>query len=571
VMASSRKSDASPQRLVGADGLARAVALEGADLIFGVLGEANLEFVERVAEEQGVRYIAARHDAAAVGMADGYARASGRPGVCTVTEGAGLTQTCTPLTEARAAGSPLVLVAGDERRGAGSDCREGSRELLALATAGAHRRVGSIDSLAHDVRLAFHYARAQHSPIVLSVPLDIQRAPLPAGWEYVPARFGGQRSQRPAPDPERVAIVADLVRRAKRPLILAGRGAVSTGARDALAALGNKIGAALGTTLLAKDFFRDQPFDIGIVGGFSNPISAKIAASADLVLAFGASLNPWTTARGELFRDATIVQVGIRPDSFDPMVAETILGDARATAIALRDELQNGEALAGLRSDPLWKSLDEFEPFDERDFVREAGSADPREVARVLDECLPHDGPLVIGVGHFEAFPAMHVSVRDPDDLILPWALGATGSALAMGIGAAFARPVATTVAIEGDGSLMMSLGELETAVRVGAPLLLIVMDDRAYGAETYLLENRGLNPRISFFEPVDFVRVAEALGVHAYRAETAEELRVILPTALAGPRPALVQVLVNQSVRDHQGMEAAFESVQFGSNVVHG
>jgi thiamine pyrophosphate-dependent acetolactate synthase large subunit-like protein len=144
--------------------------------------------------------------------------------------------------------------------------------------------------------------------------------------------------------------------------------------------------------------------------------------------------------------------------------------------------------------------------------------------------------------------------------VILPWGFGIAGCALAVAIGASVARSNETTVLIEGDGSLMMSLGELETAVRIKARLVVVVMDDSSYSSETYLLERRGLDPKLSLFDPVDFSAVSAALGIASYRARSAEELQNLLPEALEGALPALVHVTIDKSVRHEEKFRAIFD-----------
>jgi thiamine pyrophosphate-dependent acetolactate synthase large subunit-like protein len=150
-------------------------------------------------------------------------------------------------------------------------------------------------------------------------------------------------------------------------------------------------------------------------------------------------------------------------------------------------------------------------------------------------------------------YPTIHMGVQDPGDLFLPWEFGPIGQAVPYGLGVAVARPDQTTVVFEGDGSLMMSLAELETAARHDIPLLVIVLDDGAFGAETYVMEEAGIDPTLSFFENPDFAAVARALGLEAYSAATAEELREILPLALPVRKPTLIRVAIGHGVWHHE------------------
>jgi acetolactate synthase I/II/III large subunit len=540
---------AAPPR-TGAEALADAVAAEGTEVVFGVLGDGNLHWVPRLVERHGARYVAARHEAAAVAMADGYARASGRPGVCTVTQGPGLTQTGTTLTESRRGRTPVVLIAGDTSRGFHDHAQDIAQEPFALATAGAYRGVGHPGTLAKDVAEAFRHARLGHGPIVLSVPLDAQVAPVPEGWSYMPSMRGLAPAQRPAPDPERVAAVAGLLAEAERPVVLAGRGAVHAGVREPLLALADRLGAVLTTSLQAKGWFRDEPFDLGIAGGFSHDLAREVLGQADLVLAVGARLNRFTVAHGSLFPQAALVQVDRDPAAIGHTapVDDAIVADARSAVLALLDALPAGTR-TGLRTEDLRARIAGFDRMAGVEFAPPGDGADPREVALVCDELLPPGRIVLMGTGHYNGLPAIHVGVDDPLDLVLPWSFGAVGIALPTGIGAAIARPDRTTVVFEGDGGLMMSLTELDTAVRARAPVLVVVLDDGAYGAETYMLRKHGMDDALSLFDNPDIAGVARALGMDAWEADDAAGVRVALDEALPLRGPALLRVRLNPEV----------------------
>ncbi len=540
---------AAPVR-TGAEALAAAVAAEGTEVVFGVLGDGNLHWVPPLVERHGVRYVAVRHEAAAVAMADGYARATGRPGVCTTTQGPGLTQTATTLTEARRARSPVVLISGDTKRGFHDHAQDIAQEPFALATAGAYRGAGLPETLAKDVGESFRHVRLGRGPIVLGVPLDVQTGTVGEDWSYVPSAAMVPPPQRAQPDPERVAAVAELLSEARRPVLLAGRGAVHAGARDELLALAERIGAVLTTSLQAKGWFAGEPWDLGIAGGFSHDLCREVLGQADLVLAVGARLNRFTVAHGSLFPQAALVQVDADPEAIGHTAAfdDAIVADARATAAALLGALGPGRA-RGLRDEELLGRIAAFDPRAGLSFAPPGAGADPQEVALICDELLPRGRCVLMGTGHYNGYPAIHVGVDDPLDLVLPWAFGSVGVALPMAIGVAVARPDRTTVVFEGDGGLMMSLTELDTAVRARVPLLVVVLDDSAYGAEVYMLRKHGLDPSLSQFENPDIAAVARALGMTAYSAEDADGVRAALEDALPLRGLTLLRVGLNRDV----------------------
>ena len=555
------------------DAIADAIAAEGTEVVFGVLGDGNMYFMPRLVDHHGVRFVSARHEAAAVSMADGYFRATGRPGICTVTHGPGLTQTGTPLTAARLNRSGVLLIAGDTPPAFRHHGQNIDQQPFAMATAGAFQPARSPVTLAEDIQLAWRHVRLGHGPIVFNVAIDLQRSELPDDWRYTPSSTVVAPTQARPPEPAALERVAELLRRAERPVIVAGRGAVRADAREALIALADSTGALLSTTLLAKGWFAGHPYDLGIAGGFSHPVAMEALAQADLVLAFGASLNLFTVSHGTLFPRAQVVQVEVDPGAVGHTTAVDValLGDARLVAegllAAVGSDAGSGAdpgstragASRGLRSPELAARLDGYDPLaeEERDPVVPGDGADPRDIARVCDELLPRGRVVLVGIGHYSGYQAMYVGVDHPDDLILPWQLGSVGLGLPTALGAAVARPDQTVVVFEGDGGLMMSLQELETAARCKIPLLVIVLDDAAYGAESHMMRRHGLDPSLSFFDNPDFPAVARSLGLRAWNAETADELRVALGEALPLQGPSLIRVNLSRSVVHHQVFKA--------------
>jgi len=529
--------------VTGARAVADALAAEGTEVVFGVLGDGNMHMVAHLVEDHGARYVATRHEAAAVAMADGYARSTGRPGVATVTQGPGLTNAATALTEARRARSPVLLLSGETARGFHDHIQDIDQQPFALATAGAYQAVGTPASLAKDVGDAFRHVRLGLGPTVLAVPTDLQRDEMPPDWSYPPADVVAP--QRVPPDPAALAAAAELVAAAERPIVIAGRGAVLSGAREELLALAGRIGAPVATSLQAKGWFRDDPFDLGIAGGFSHEPAREVFAQADLVVAFGAALNRFTASHNGLFPQAKVVQVALERGSVGHTVRvdAAVLADARLTAAALLDA---GPERTGLRTPALAQRLAGFERYPE---FTEGNGVDPRQAAAICDRLLPADRCMLLGTGHFNGYPAVEVGVPDPRDLVLPWAFGSVGVALPTALGVSLARPDRTVVVFEGDGGLMMSLPELETAARERIPVVVVVLDDGAYGAETYMMEKAGLDPALSLFDNPDLAEVARVLGARGLEATTAEELEAALADLGPVDGPVLVRVRVDRSV----------------------
>src|SRR4051794_37479313 len=431
----------------------------------------------------GARLHLARHEGGATAMADGWARVTGRTGVVSVHQGPGLTNTLTGLAEAAKSRTPLLVLAADTPATAlRSNFRIDQAGLVESVGAGVDRLHGA-DTACADAARAWATAARERRPVVLMLPLDVQALPAPAADEPAPP----PEIALPVPPPEALDAAAALIAAAERPVIVAGRGAAVAGARDELEALGARAGALLATSAPAHGLFAGLPYALGISGGFATPLAAELLPTADVVVAAGARLNHWTTRHGQLLAPgARIVQIDLEPDAIGAHHAPEIalLGDVRAAARGLAERVPEragwrAPELADAIASRRWRD----EPYDD---APPAGHIDPRTLTRALADLLPEQRTVAIDSGHFMGWPAMELPVPDARSWVFSNGFQAIGLGLATAIGAALARPEQLTVAAVGDGGLLMSAPELETAARLSPHLLIVVYDDAAYGAEVH-------------------------------------------------------------------------------------
>ena len=313
-----------------AEAVGRALAALGVDAVFGLLGSGNLT-VTNALRDAGVPFYAARHEGGAICMTDGYARVSGRLAACSVHQGPGLTNAITGLTEAAKSRTPLLVLAADVPAAAlRSNFRIDQAGLVEAVGAVAERVHGPATAMA-DVARAVRRARIERRAVVLMLPLDVQAA------ECDPSLPPPLPPLAP-PQPGSIDTLASFLADAERPAIIAGRGAVLAGAGPALRRLGELTGAVLATSAVANGLFAGDPFAVGIAGGFSSPLAARLLGEADAVVAFGAALNQWTTRHGTLIGpDARVAQVDLDADALGAHrpIELGVIGDARATAEAL--------------------------------------------------------------------------------------------------------------------------------------------------------------------------------------------------------------------------------------------
>lgn len=528
---------------------------------FGVVGSGNLVVTNALCAG-GARFHAARHEGGAICMADGYARVSGRVGVCSVHQGPGLTNAMTGLAEAAKARTPLLVLAGDSPPAALRSNFRIDQHGLVESVGAIAERIHSPASAAADALRALRRAEAERRPVVLMLPIDMQVLPaVDAGaWQRL-----APPPLPPRPADAAVAAAADLLVDARAPVLIAGRGAVLSDARESLAALAERCGALLATSAMAHGLFAGLPCDLRISGGFSSPYAAELLAQADVVLAFGATLNHWTTRHGALIGpEARLVQVDLDASAIGahrpPDLA--VVADVAAAARALGDELARRA-----HRPQTWRTPQLAEQIERRRWRDEPyadaapeGRIDPRTLSIALEQMLPPDRTVAVDSGHFLGFPAEYLSVPDARSWVFPNAFQSVGLGLGCAIGAAVARPERLTVAAVGDGGLFMALEELETAVRLGLKLLVVAYDDAAYGAEVHHFAALGHATDVVRFPDADLAALARAAGAQAVTVREVGELAAIESWLAAPDGPLVVDAKVDPGVCD-AWLEEAFRA----------
>jgi thiamine pyrophosphate-dependent acetolactate synthase large subunit-like protein len=514
-----------------ADVVGATLAALGADHVFGVVGSGNFH-VTNALVAHGARFVATRHEAGAATAADAYARVSGRAAVVTVHQGCGLTNAMTGIAEAAKSRTPMVVLAAEPAATALRSNFRVDQDALARAVGAASDRIHGADSAVADTARAWYRAVGERRTVVLNLPLDRQAAPAEPA---VPP--DALSVHRPRASDEAVAAVADLLARAERPVFIAGRGALD--ARAEVERLAAACGALLATSAVAKGLFAGSDWSVDVSGGFATPLAAELIASADLVVAWGASLNMWTTRHGTLVGSrATVVQVDVDPDALGAhhRVDLGITGDVRHSADAIRAALprettgyRTDAVRARLRAEGRWRDV-AYE--DDGDSSR----IDPRTVTIALDDMLPRERVVAVDSGNFMGYPSMFLSVPDHRGFCFTQAFQSVGLGLASAIGAALATPSRLPVAACGDGGFLMSIAELDTVRRLGLGMLIVVYDDNAYGAEVHHFGPHGYPLSTVVFPDTDLAAIARG---HGCAAVTVRQPADLAPVAawVAGPR----------------------------------
>jgi thiamine pyrophosphate-dependent acetolactate synthase large subunit-like protein len=385
------------------EALAQAFAAEGVDAHFTLMGDGNMHWATAMKNLDGMTSFSARHEHCACAMAMGYHLATGKVGVASVTCGPGFTQIATALTVAARGRVPLVVFAGEAPINAKWYNQAFDQPPLAAATGAHYVSAHSPQRMYQYVREAFYVARHERKPVVLGVPYDLQKQPLPDLGEYQPSSTVLPATGPIPAEARQIDALVEKLAQARCPIILAGRGVMRAGAAADVEELAEQSGALLATTLLARGMFDHNPFSIGIAGGFARDIAHEVGARADLVVAIGTSLNYYTVDGGNLFPNAEMVQIDTEPVGLrNGMKAADLYlrADAKLAAAAVLEALRaRGKTNAGIRSAELARRIRD-EPADAAQFAIEPGLLDPRRAIDELDRVIPKDYDCVSGSGH---------------------------------------------------------------------------------------------------------------------------------------------------------------------------
>ncbi|MAM62188.1 thiamine pyrophosphate-binding protein [Maritimibacter sp. UBA3975] len=534
--------------------VALATALKENDVatLFGVVGDANAYFVDAYSRMNGARYVSAANENGAALMAIGHAMTTGGVGFCTVTHGPALTNCVTALTEGVRSNTPVVLLCGDTPAKDRENLQNTDQKAVVQAAGAGFEQVRAPGTALDDLARAVRRAKAERRPIALNMPADFQWEDVShraVSWEVPP--LGPTRIEGDALD-EAVGIIAA----ARRPVVLAGRGAIDDEARAALLRLARRIEAPLATTIRAKNLFRGEDHVLGVCGTVSTPQAAEALMTADCIIAFGASLNFHTTGNGGYVEGKRVIQVADRAcDLGTGAVADVaILGQPAAVAETFAYWLDEAEVPAsGFTRDLPATGLD-TSPAAKPATTRE-GTVDFLTTLARLDAVLPAERTLVTDAGRWMVRSYGLLTAPHPRDFVTSASFGAIGLGLATAIGAGLAHPDRPTVLFNGDGGFMLgNLAEFNAAVRARMDLIVVLFNDGSYGAEHIQFCDKQLDPAITLFDWPDFVPLARALGGDGVRVGSAEDLDR-LGEALEGrdrERPLLIDVRLDP---DHVAM----------------
>ncbi len=533
------------------EALANALREESVTEIFGLMGDGNLRFLSCWTDTLGGTYYGTRHESAAVAMADGYSRASGRVGVCTVTQGPGVTNTLTALVTARKAGSKVLLLAGDVAGAQQGWPQDVDHQALFDAAGVPLVHIDDPATPYSDIVRAYRMVASGGGPVGVDMPIDVQEMEWDA-WKDEPVAAeqsepaGGRRD-------DLVSRAVEVLLAGRRPVVIAGRGVVEAGCEADLVEIADRTGALLATTLRGKGLFDGERFLVGIAGGLGTNLSAKLIGEADTALVVGAGLNDFTTMHKTLLREsAKVVNFDLVPGRVPFPTAELVevVGDAAVTVPELLAAMRSRDARSeGYRTPAMAEELDAFVPESELSLAEGGPYLDPRALTIQLDAILPKDRVVVTDAGHFFGNPCTYMRVDGPRSFVCGIDFGSIGLGIGHAMGASVAHPGRPVVLFVGDGGLLMSLGDLETAVRYRFPLVVVVMNDASYGSELQIMRVWGLPEELSVFPRVDFAAIGDAVGLRGIPITSAQDLEQLGDLG-AIPGPVVLDCAISRDVR---------------------
>jgi len=539
--------------LTGARALVKALEKQGVEVVFGIPGGAILPTYDALYDSE-IRHILVRHEQCAAHAADGYARVSGRVGVCMATSGPGATNLVTGIATAYMDSSPVVAITGQVARSMiGRDAFQ-EADIIGITTpiTKYNFQVRDPREVPVAVKQAFYIASSgRPGPVLIDFPVDVQREQADIDLEAE----ANMISYKPVADPHPLQVkrAAELLLEAERPVILAGGGVIISNASEELIELSEHLLIPVATTLMGKGSFpEDHPLHLGMIGMHGSAAANKLISEADVLLAVGTRFTDRSTGRFDEFcRDARIIHVDIDAAEIGKNVRShvPIVADAKRTLKAIYEAVRE---LASRRMESTWArrvrqvkeelaSLDAPRP--------DSDSLRPRDIIEEIRRQLPATGIVTTGVGRNQMWAAMYFKTYRPRTFITSGGLGTMGFGLPAAIGAKVAKPESPVVDIDGDGSFMMTERELATSIAEEIQVVVVIMNDGWLGMVKYWQDlfygGRRIATNLRRGIP-DFVKLAEAYGASGARVHTIQEFSKALREALESDVTSVIDVVIS-------------------------
>ena len=538
-------------RIIGAEIAVKTLESEGIEVIFGIPGGAMLPFYDKL-YDSNIRRVLARHEQSATHMADGYARISGRPGICVVTSGPGATNTITGIANAYMDSSPVIVITGQvpvDLMGKGAfqevDMVGMATHITKWATI-----IDRVEKVEETIRRALKISmNARPGPVLIDFPKDVQTAL----HEYKAEKAVKIPIKSPQnPKPEQIYEAVKILLNSERPVILAGGGIRWAKAYRELMEVAEMLQAPVATTLMGKGSFPEvHPLSLGCVGMHGNPEAYEVIQEADALLVVGARFSDRTTSKlDEFARDAKIIHIDVDPAEIGKL-KKPVIGIVSSADKALKKILEGIRVAAEKihRSEWLRRMKEIKEIWRER--IKSSGILSSRvvEIFKAMREALPPSTIITTEVGQNQMWTQLFWKVIEPGTFISSGGLGTMGFGFPAAIGAKVAKPSSPVVDVAGDGSFMMVENTLGVISEENIAVIVMILDNRMLGMVAQW-QRQFYNRRYSstdLGEFPDFVKLAEAYGVEGVRTDDPEELKSILRRAVRADQSIVIDVPISR------------------------
>lgn len=549
-------------KMSGAQAVVEALQREGVEVVFGYPGGANMPIYDALytsrnfrftgLSEKSIRHVLARHEQSAAHMADGYARASGRVGVCMATSGPGATNLMTGLATAYMDSSPIVAITGQVPSYVlGTDAFQ-ETDVVGMATSVTKYTFQplSVKEVPYAIKSAFYLATTRRpQPVLVDIPKDVQQGEddvqFPEHIEFP--------NYRPTPDPDPMVVktIGRVILDAKRPVILAGGGVKMANAYQELQTFAELLVAPVVTSFMGKGVFpENHPLSLGCMGMHGSERTNKLIPESDVLLVIGSRLSDRTTGKIEKFAPNTkLIHIDVDKAEIGknyklPVVS--LVADAKKALRALMHEVE--ASLMGCQREAWIKRAQEVMAIARTEYDGDGSFLNAVETIRMLRKFLPANAIVTTEVGQHQMWCEQHFQVIEPRTFFSSGGLGTMGFGFPAALGAKVARPDVPVFDVAGDGSFLMTENSLATSIEEQIPVTVIILNNRMLGMvaqwqrffynRRYSAVNLGSSP--------DFVRLAESYGAEGIRAETLPDLEAAVKLAMRSEVTTVIDVPIS-------------------------
>ncbi|WP_455248810.1 acetolactate synthase large subunit [Ruminococcus sp.] len=532
--------------MTAAELLVRCLENEGVKYIFGIPGEENLDVMQAL-RNSSIQFITTRHEQGAAFMADVYGRLTGKAGVCLSTLGPGATNLVTGVADANSDGAPLVAITGQVDTNRMHITSHQFLDLVQMFTPITKRskQIVRPDSINEIVRIAFKYAESEKPGAAhIDLPNDIAKLPVPEDPNVMPMRHTAVHQE--LTDVADVEKAAGLIFQAEHPVILAGHSAVRAHAAEALTKFAEQLKIPVINTMMAKGIIpMDNRYSIGTMGIPQRDFQNVMLDNSDLVIAVGYDIVEFSPSKWNRTQNHKIIHLDVRPahihSLYQPQVQ--VVGDISDSLekIAVRCHRENEPELFFRLKELMLEDYSAAESDD-------GFPIKPQRVLHDIRQVLGREDILISDVGAHKMWIGRQYNCYHPNTCIISNGFASMGISVPGAIAAKLIYPEKKVLAVSGDGGFMMNCQEMETALRIGVPIVVMIFNDSGYGLIRWKQEDHFGSSCFTDFTNPDFVRFAESMGAKGYRIQSAEEIIPVLEDAFSQNVPCIIDCPIDYS-----------------------